>query len=62
MQMRFEGLAAVSVRIWFPGMLYHMVLYIGTKILEEPATFIFRVDRCVTHYPDDGGSRFFPKR
>jgi hypothetical protein len=30
--------------------------------MEEPATFNFRVDNCVSHYPEDGGSRFYPKR
>jgi len=62
MQVRFEVLAAVSVRIWLPGMFYRVFLYIGTNILEEPATYNFRVDKCVTHYPEDGGSRFYPKR
>jgi hypothetical protein len=48
MQMRFEVLAALSVRIWFPGMLYCMVSYTATNILEAPGTFILRVDKCVT--------------
>lgn len=62
MQVRFEVLAAVSVRIWFPGMFYHVFLYIGTNILEEPATYNFKVDIGVTHHPEDGSSRFYPKR
>jgi hypothetical protein len=60
MQVRFEVLAAVSVRIWLSGMFYHVFLYIGTNILEEPATYNFRVDKCVTNHPEDGGSRFYP--
>jgi len=62
MQVRFEVLAAVLVRIWFSGMFYHVFLYIGTNILEEPATYNFRVDKYVTHHPEDRGSRFYPKR
>ena len=59
MQVRFEVLATVSVRIWFPGMFYHVFLCIGTNILEEPATCNFRIDECVTYHPEDGGSRFY---
>jgi len=62
MQVRFEVLAEVSVRIWFPGMFYHGFLYISTNILEEPSTYNFRVDKCVTHHPEDGGGRFYPKQ